>query len=204
MRSVTVYPSDFGLEQLEHENMYGPPKSIWKSKAQDVDEDSDEIDVDEEDDESDDENEADSSDDVDSEDEVHDIKEMEKPSTRVKGADFIRSKPGLVLDLEADSDEDDDEESGTFNSGAADVSVTKKDGKKKASSDIDAVALRAYELSKLRYYFAIAELSDSRVANHVYKELDGMELEHSSMAMDLRFVPSDVRCVSLIMCYLVQ
>jgi hypothetical protein len=65
--------------------------------------------------------------------------------------------------------------------------------KKPKSSGIDNVALRAYELSKLRYYFAVAEVATPEIAEKLYEELDGMELEHSSMAMDLRLIPDDVR-----------
>jgi hypothetical protein len=57
---------------------------------------------------------------------------------------------------------------------------------------INALALREYELSKLRYYFAIAVLDSASVAEKLYNELDGIEFEHSSMALDLRFVPNDV------------
>jgi hypothetical protein len=198
VRRVTVYPSDFGLEQLERENVHGPPKSIWKS--QNTQESSDEEEEYEKGSESEEEDEEGGSDDSDAsdesdEEEVHDIGDMEKPTTKVKGADFIRSKPGLVLDLDAGSEdeEEDGERGGVYTGPRGGDAMVKKDPRKKTSSDIDAVALRAYELSKLRYYFAIAELSDTQVANHVYQQLDGMELEHSSMAMDLRFVPSDVR-----------
>mmetsp|Transcript_20792 Transcript_20792/g.35007 ORF Transcript_20792/g.35007 Transcript_20792/m.35007 type:complete len:377 (+) Transcript_20792:95-1225(+) len=31
VKSVTVYPSDYGLERMETENMHGPPKEIWNS-----------------------------------------------------------------------------------------------------------------------------------------------------------------------------
>jgi hypothetical protein len=198
VRRVTVYPSDFGLEQLERENVHGPPKSIWKS--QNTQESSDEEEEYEKGSESEEEDEEGGSDDSDAsdesdEEEVHDIGDMEKPTTKVKGADFIRSKPGLVLDLDAGSEdeEEDGERGGVYTGPRGGDAMVKKDPRKKTSSDIDAVALRAYELSKLRYYFAIAELSDTQVANHLYQQLDGMELEHSSMAMDLRFVPSDVR-----------
>lgn len=64
--------------------------------------------------------------------------------------------------------------------------------KKKPESDVDDVALRAYELSKLRYYYAIAECDCANTADKLYQELDGLELEHSSVALDLRMVPDDV------------
>ncbi len=68
---------------------------------------------------------------------------------------------------------------------------------KKIESDIDDIALRAYELSKLRYYFAIATCDSNKTAEVLYKELDGLELEHSSMALDIRIVPNDIRYINL-------
>jgi hypothetical protein len=65
-------------------------------------------------------------------------------------------------------------------------------GQGKTASDIDAVALRTYELSKLRYYFAIVVVNSPGTADHLYREVDGLELEHSSMALDLRIVPPEV------------
>ena len=57
------------------------------------------------------------------------------------------------------------------------------------------VALRAYELSKLRYYFAIAVFDSARTAEALYTQLDGVEFEHSAMVFDMRFVPDDVSFV---------
>lgn len=48
--------------------------------------------------------------------------------------------------------------------------------------------LRAYEQSKLKYYFAVAEFYHSDAADRVYKELDGMEFENSSASFDLRSI----------------
>lgn len=61
----------------------------------------------------------------------------------------------------------------------------------KIETDFDTEKLRAYEASKLKYYFAIAEFSSSENADKAYKEVDGLELEHSSAAMDLRSIPPD-------------
>jgi hypothetical protein len=55
----------------------------------------------------------------------------------------------------------------------------------------DEIALRAYELSKLKYYFAVAEISSVDAAESLMTQLDGVELGHSSMVFDLRFIPED-------------
>ncbi|KAG0469174.1 hypothetical protein HPP92_018502 [Vanilla planifolia] len=48
--------------------------------------------------------------------------------------------------------------------------------------------LRAYELNKLRYYFAVAVFDSSATANYVYNTLDGTELTRTSNVFDLRFI----------------
>jgi hypothetical protein len=72
------------------------------------------------------------------------------------------------------------------------VGISGKKSKKK-NEDMNSVALRAYELSKLRYYFAIAVTDSPRTAEALYQQLDGIEFEHSAMVFDMRFVPEDVR-----------
>ena len=52
--------------------------------------------------------------------------------------------------------------------------------------------LRAYEKSKLRYYFAVATCDTAETAAKLYDECDGVEFEHSAITFDLRFVPDDV------------
>jgi len=69
-------------------------------------------------------------------------------------------------------------------------------------SDMDEVAnegnqyskekLRKYELSRLKYYFAVAVFDSVQTANAVYSECDGVEFERSSIEFDLRFVPDTV------------
>jgi hypothetical protein len=56
-------------------------------------------------------------------------------------------------------------------------------------SDFDPEQLRAYEASRLKYYFAIVELASPEHADIAYKEVDGMEFEHSSAALDVRSIP---------------
>jgi hypothetical protein len=71
------------------------------------------------------------------------------------------------------------------------IQATKEDLQQQQKSDFDPEKLRAYEASKLKYYFAVAEFSTSEVADMAYKEVDGMEFEHSSAAVDMRSIPKD-------------
>lgn len=52
--------------------------------------------------------------------------------------------------------------------------------------------LREYELKKLRYYYAVVEFKSLKVANFIYENYDGMELERTQMFLDMRFVPDDL------------
>ena len=48
-----------------------------------------------------------------------------------------------------------------------------------------------YEADKLKYYFALASFNSASAADVAYKEIDEMELEHSSCAIDVRAVPGE-------------
>lgn len=52
--------------------------------------------------------------------------------------------------------------------------------------------VRRYQLNRMKYYYAIAEFDSIESAELVYKELDGLEYEGSSIELDLRFVPDDI------------
>ncbi|XP_021815404.1 pre-rRNA-processing protein esf1 isoform X2 [Prunus avium] len=102
MKSVAVYPSEFGLQRMKEEELHGPVGLF------------------------DDENEK------------------------------------------SDEDEDDDDD------------------------ELDAQKLRAYEKSKLRYYYAVVECDSSATADYLYKNCDGVEFERSSNKLDLRFIPDSM------------
>jgi hypothetical protein len=62
-------------------------------------------------------------------------------------------------------------------------------GGEDADDEVDREALRLYERSKLRWFYAVAECDSARTAAHLYAECDGMEFGLSACKFDLRFVP---------------
>lgn len=178
---VTIYPSDFGLERMADEERFGP-QTIWKPKQHEEEEQEEqEEEASEYDDEEDDEDGEDIYDQID-----------------YLGSDSDQSE-GEDQDEEDDQDEDEDhgKKAGDLHRRDGAVGLVFHDEakvkkyKKQKSSDIDEVALREYELSKLKYYFAIVECDSVDTSNTLYEECDGIELENSAMTFDLRFVPDE-------------
>ncbi|KAF2467659.1 uncharacterized protein BDR25DRAFT_291605, partial [Lindgomyces ingoldianus] len=127
--NVVIYPSEFGLERMQREELEGPPRDIFSSTA-------------------------------------------EKNKKNLTSLDH---SPSL-----SDSEEDDDE-------------AIKKDLlKENSGEDFDSKALRAYQLDRLRYYYAVITCSSSTVAKSLYDNMDGREYLSSANFFDLRFVPNGV------------
>ncbi|XP_024542740.1 pre-rRNA-processing protein esf1 [Selaginella moellendorffii] len=57
--------------------------------------------------------------------------------------------------------------------------------------ELDMEKLRAYEKSKLRYYFAVVTCDSVSTASALYTACDGIEFERTSNILDLQFVPDD-------------
>lgn len=65
-------------------------------------------------------------------------------------------------------------------------------GATSSTSDVDTHALRAYQLTRLRYFYAILTTDDPATALALYAAMDGREYLSTANFFDLRFVPDDV------------
>ena len=104
---------------------------------------------------------------------------------------------GRRVGVSLDDDNSDDDSDGSNSYGDEDDDDDRlEDEKPKLNvedleTDYDPEKLRAYEASKLKYYFAVVEFAESRYADVAYREIDGHEFEHSSAAIDLGTLPPD-------------
>jgi hypothetical protein len=186
VKCVKVYPSDFGKQRMELDATLGP-KGIWKKKKRNDEQISGDGIMDHDDDYDDGSNDNDGS--YDDDDGSHDDNDQEENDNDDQDDD--ESEDDDDNDQEDDDDDDDEEEEEHefndeiyqhFHSSGQDEST---------GDDFDAEKLRAYEASKLKYYFAVVEFTSSDAADIVYKELDGMEIGHSSSCLDLRAIPEE-------------
>lgn len=171
VKRVQVFPSDFGMKKMEHELKHGPP-SLWKKKKNKKAED-------EEHDSEQEEDEANNNSESDDEEEGSDGENIQEKTEDGDSQSEVGSED---LDILPTTDEDVMEKY---------AELIKSANEQPADSDFDPEKLRAYEASKLKYYFAVAEFTSAEHADVAYKEVDGMEFEHSSAAADLRSIPKD-------------
>ncbi|GAA99632.1 uncharacterized protein L969DRAFT_47566 [Mixia osmundae IAM 14324] len=58
--------------------------------------------------------------------------------------------------------------------------------------EFDEVALRKYQLERLRYYYAVIEFDSVQAAKHAYREIDGTEFGRTANFFDLRYIPDEM------------
>lgn len=220
VKEVTVYFSDFGMERMAREAESGP-QGLWLEDAAGSDDD-DEEDEDEDEDEDDEFGSEDEEEvEEEEEEEGGKGKNFKGDIKRGRGQVGIvweneeeeeeQDASGSDSDSGSDAEGDDSpaEYQGERNafgkkgknySGSRTWQKPSKAGgdgpkrvvKKKVDSDYNTVALRKYELSKLKYYFAIAVCDSSATADYLCEHIDGLEYHSSSMAFDLSLVPDEI------------
>ena len=129
IQKVSIYPSDFGKERMEREEMGGPPKEI-----------------------------------------------------------FGRSNPDAAHDVHGSSSEDSD---GDNIEDDEDEKIKQAILKEDEGKEFNSASLRRYQLSRLRYYYAVLICSSPSVAEAIYTAVDGTEYLTTANFFDLRFVPDD-------------
>ncbi|EGP84234.1 uncharacterized protein MYCGRDRAFT_62083 [Zymoseptoria tritici IPO323] len=88
----------------------------------------------------------------------------------------------------AEAQDDDDDESSED-----DEKIKKKllETQASAGDEFDTAALRAYQLERLKYYYAVISCSDGSTAKALYDAMDGREYLSTANFFDLRFVPDE-------------
>ncbi|CAN6168263.1 unnamed protein product [Urochloa humidicola] len=76
------------------------------------------------------------------------------------------------------SNDDDDEDNTDYDNDEEEVDSDKENNK-----------LRAYELNRLKYYYAVVVCDSNATANHLYMTLDGTEFLKTANVFDLQFIP---------------
>lgn len=203
---VKIYPSQFGKERMEKEELEGPGGGIFAGNAgiskknrgilagsdneSDDDEDEDEDEEDDSEEEGsdaeisqlDEESDLDDEGPDDEEEDDDESDDFDQPRTSAKGA--LPDVDGLEILSDVSSEGDADE------------------------GDIDMDKLREYQLERLRqvgstmirgtntdlnrYYYAVATFSSVAAAEFVMKECDGTEFERTANMFDLSYVPEDM------------
>jgi len=172
VKYVKVFPSDFGTERMKNDATLGP-QGIWKKTNSNIGNDSDDRDG--------------SSDDNSNGSEIENSSGNEDNDQSESDDNTSESQQKDDKDKESEDDESDIDEDELLKETYKHFDTDHND--ELMDNDFDAEKLRAYEASKMKYYFAVVEFTTSKAADAAYKELDGMEVGHSSARMDLRAIP---------------
>jgi len=177
IEKVEIYPSEFGKEQMKKDTLYGPT-GIWKSRNSEQQQKSDTTNQ-----QKIPEN---------SEDESSENDDPLKKEEKVEKSENVEEKD-KNSEKDAENSEEDSENDDPLKEKAEPIEkpLTKREIRIKEKG-FDPLALRKYELQKLRYFYAVIYCDSIATASHLYDEYDGFEYENSAFKLDLRFVPDEV------------
>jgi hypothetical protein len=113
------------------------------------------------------------------------IKRMEEDKTLGPRGLWKEENDGSGAEEQEASDE------GSESDSEDDMNMLKFEDVGEVEEGFDAEKLRRYEADKLKYYFALASFTSAAAADAAYSEIDEMEMEASSCAIDVRAVPED-------------
>ena len=195
IEKVEIYPSEYGKEQMKNDSLYGP-QGIWanskvkpaifdqkKEKTEEAKKDA-------------------------KNPESSTKPEPSKDSELSKDLEPSKEEPAAAAaehDSEEEEHSEEDEESDDGNDDPTKpqkaavapqqppISAPRQSFSKKGKKDFEPIALRKYELQKLRYFFAVVYCDSISSAQQVYEEYDGFEYENSSFKLDLRFIPDELK-----------
>ena len=91
-----------------------------------------------------------------------------------------------------DNSDNEESEGESFNQEDEDERIKRSLLKEDQGDEFNSASLRRYQLSRLRYYYAVLICSTPSVAEAIYNAVDGTEYLTTANFFDLRFVPDDV------------
>jgi len=182
VKVLQIYPSNYGLQQMKKDRTFGPPVNIWKEvKKSDSNDDS-----------SDEDNKS-LYDEREKENYINEdnIEKSENDKDLSKGDATTISTTNIPKDDNKCFMEEDDDDVIIQNSDELDSTITElKPTMTTSESDFNPEKLRAYEVSKMQYYFAIIEFTSSIHADKTYQILDGIEIGDTSIIFDFSYMTS--------------
>ncbi|KAL7464513.1 hypothetical protein ACHAXS_004847 [Conticribra weissflogii] len=210
LKKVEVYPSDFGRKMMEKERVEGPT-GLWKNDKKKKKKEKRNLEKGNLDEDSDDDSRGangseSSSESSDGNDDLMDVEHSMADQDGSDDNDDGDDHDDPNSNEDDMSDEEDilniDEATAKLYSHFPHQSQLKSNNKHKSRNTtnlpeeedddgFDHEKLRAYEASKLRYYFAIATFTSPQAADEVYNHVDGMEMEHSAAEIDVRALPAE-------------
>lgn len=168
IESISVYPSEFGKERMEREELEGPPKELFTKTS-----------------------------------DQHPTRATEKTNGALQrrigkqdkdlGSSSSEGSEEEFEDEGEDEELDDVEDDNSLDipdDAALQKSILKH--AKDQEPEVDTRALRAYQLTRLKYYYAILTCSSVSAAQAIYNFMDDTEYLSTANYFRLSFVPDDM------------